>query len=101
MKKTRLEKSGVIALRNAGYGKHIVYSLKSAPGRKINAIFRAFYVCIFSTGQSVGFRPNFYEFYNLDVYGIRTKVKVNEDDIYQVKFVDSFPFEKMDFDMGI
>lgn len=96
MKKTRLEKSGVIELRSAVYGKHIVYSLKSAPGKKINAIFRAFYVCI-----SVGFKPNFYEFYNLDVYGIRTKVKVNEDDIYQVKFVDSFPFEKMDFDMGI
>lgn len=98
MKRKWFEKSGVIALRSAVFGKHIVYSLKSAPGRKINAIFCCFQPYLWAPNYC---REAAFELFNLDVYGLRTRAIVKETDIFQVKFVDSFPFERMDFDMGI
>jgi hypothetical protein len=99
MRKTWYEKSGVIKLRGAGPHQRIVYSLKSAPGKKINAMFVRHNTYYMALGYSYK-EPDF-TLCNLDKYGLKIRVTIQERDIYKVDFVNYFPFEEMDFDVGI
>lgn len=101
MKRHQLVKSNVTQLRGARHLQRIIYSLKSMPGRKINAMFIQYHPFIFQGGPVIGLIDNRYDLYNLDIYGMRVAVTIYESNIYQVKFVDTFSFENMDFDVGI
>lgn len=95
-------KDGTYELRQAKRGQRIVYSLKATIGRKVDAIFIKYnpYVWQFNSPTNIAQDASF-DLYHLDACGLQTRVTISEDLIYQAKFVDSFPYETMDFDVGI